>query len=123
MTRSESAANMASEGRAISIAAASLGNAALANAPKQAKGGGYFGDGTPRCRRPYFARLANAARALHWRQIPTARATNVTPECQGTKHIKLSVIFGRMEGWMDGWMDGWMANACMDGCMDGWMDG
>eukprot|EP00955_Chlamydomonas_euryale_P026464 279225-Chlamydomonas_euryale.AAC.1 len=62
MTRSALAAKTASGGRAISGAAASLGNAALANAPKQ---GGYFGDGTPRCRRPYCARLANAGRALN----------------------------------------------------------
>eukprot|EP00955_Chlamydomonas_euryale_P053886 355638-Chlamydomonas_euryale.AAC.4 len=63
MTRSALAAKTASGG-SISVAAASLGNAALANAPKQ--GGGYFGNGTPRCRRPYLARLANAARALQW---------------------------------------------------------
>eukprot|EP00955_Chlamydomonas_euryale_P059632 357433-Chlamydomonas_euryale.AAC.14 len=55
---------MASGARAISEAAASLGNTALANAPKQ--DGATLGDGTPRCRRPYFARLANAARALQW---------------------------------------------------------
>eukprot|EP00955_Chlamydomonas_euryale_P115701 366370-Chlamydomonas_euryale.AAC.9 len=56
------AAKMASGGLAVSVAAASLGNAALANEPKQ--GGAYFGDGTPRCRCPYFARLANAARGI-----------------------------------------------------------
>eukprot|EP00955_Chlamydomonas_euryale_P113534 366225-Chlamydomonas_euryale.AAC.13 len=38
MTRSALAAKMASGGHAISVAAARLGNAALANAPKQAKG-------------------------------------------------------------------------------------
>eukprot|EP00955_Chlamydomonas_euryale_P000821 9609-Chlamydomonas_euryale.AAC.1 len=34
------------------------------------KAGGYSGNGTPRCRRPYFARLANAARAPQWNHPP-----------------------------------------------------
>eukprot|EP00955_Chlamydomonas_euryale_P065956 359412-Chlamydomonas_euryale.AAC.1 len=81
---------MASGGCAISVTAASLGSAALADAPKP--GRGYFGDGTPRCRRPYFARLANAARALQWNHLLKALHDKLGLLQVWASHYKLGLL-------------------------------
>eukprot|EP00955_Chlamydomonas_euryale_P090288 364528-Chlamydomonas_euryale.AAC.1 len=65
---------MAFGGRAISVAAASLGNAALASAPERGGEGGYSNDGTPRCRHLYFATLTSILAGQHGRLANAAGA-------------------------------------------------